>query len=213
MLYGLAQVSAHHGFGHLAVISPLAAGAPALAAFTIRALRPRDAAGDAAGGVQPVIDLRLFRTRTFTAAATLMFVAGLSMTGRCCCSRLLPAGPRGQRADRRDCCWPPRASAPLLPRTIAGRLTDRIGPRPVILAGMALAALGTVPFALAGAHTSEVLLGAALVVRGAGLDRGHHRRDGHRLHRAGPGPGAGAPAARPGSCSRSAARSAPRYSP
>jgi hypothetical protein len=32
-----------------------------------------------------------------------------------------------------------------------------------------LAALGTVPFALAGPHTSVVLLGAALVVRGAGL--------------------------------------------
>ena len=32
-----------------------------------------------------------------------------------------------------------------------------------------LAAAGTVPFALAGAHTSEWLLGAALVVRGAGL--------------------------------------------
>jgi MFS family permease len=57
----------------------------------------------------------------------------------------------------------------LLPRTIAGRLTDQIGPRPVILTGMALAALGTVPFALAGAHTNVVLLSAALVVRGAGL--------------------------------------------
>ncbi|MGO8982720.1 MAG: MFS transporter, partial [Streptosporangiaceae bacterium] len=57
----------------------------------------------------------------------------------------------------------------LLPRTLAGRLSDRIGPRPVVLAGIALAAAGTAPFALAGQHTSEVLLSAALVVRGAGL--------------------------------------------
>jgi hypothetical protein len=77
VLYGLAEVSVHHGFGHLAVIVPLAAGVLALAAFTVRALRPRDAAD----GVQPVIDLRLFRTRSFTGAATLMFVAGLSMYG------------------------------------------------------------------------------------------------------------------------------------
>ena len=56
-----------------------------------------------------------------------------------------------------------------LPRTLAGKLTDRIGPRPVVLAGMAIAAAGTVPFALAGAHTSELLLSLVLVVRGAGL--------------------------------------------
>ena len=80
MLYGLAEVSSHRGFGHLAVIVPLAAGAVALAAFAVRALRARGPAG-------PVIDLRLFRTRTFTGAASLMFVAGLSMTGRCCCYR------------------------------------------------------------------------------------------------------------------------------
>ena len=34
---------------------------------------------------------------------------------------------------------------------------------------MAIAAAGTVPFALAGAHTSELLLSGVLVVRGAGL--------------------------------------------
>jgi hypothetical protein len=41
----------------------------------------------------------------------------------------------------------------------------------VVLAGMAIAAAGTVPFALAGAHTSELLLRLVLVlvVRGAGL--------------------------------------------
>jgi dipeptide/tripeptide permease len=38
-----------------------------------------------------------------------------------------------------------------------------------VLAGMAIAAAGTVPFALDGAHTSELLLSGMLVVRGAGL--------------------------------------------
>jgi EmrB/QacA subfamily drug resistance transporter len=77
VLYGLAQVSGHHGFGHLAVLGPLAAGLAALAAlaaFTVRTMRAR-------GPVQPVIDLRLFRNGSFTGAASLMFVAGLSMYG------------------------------------------------------------------------------------------------------------------------------------
>jgi hypothetical protein len=38
-----------------------------------------------------------------------------------------------------------------------------------VLAGLALAAAGTVPFALAGPHTSELALSGVLVARGAGL--------------------------------------------
>ena len=63
----------------------------------------------------------------------------------------------------------PQGIGSIAPRTLAGRLTDSIGPRLVVLAGIALAAVGTIPFALAGLHTSYWLLGAALVVRGAGL--------------------------------------------
>jgi MFS family permease len=48
-----------------------------------------------------------------------------------------------------------------------GRLTDRIGPRPIIIAGVLACVLGTVPFAFPGAN--GVLLAAALVVRGFGL--------------------------------------------
>jgi EmrB/QacA subfamily drug resistance transporter len=165
VLYGLAQVSTHHGFGHLAVIVPLAAGLLALAAFTVRGLRPRDATG----GVQPVIDLRLFRNRSFTGAGTLMFVAGLSMYGALLLVPLYFQQVRGASALTAGLLLVPQGLGSLIPRTVAGRLTDRIGPRPVILTGMALAALGTVPFAMAGPHTSEVLLGAGLVVRGAGL--------------------------------------------
>lgn len=41
-------------------------------------------------------------------------------------------------------------------------------------AGLAIAAAGTVPFALAGTHTSELLLSGVLVVRGAGLTTAGH---------------------------------------
>ena len=63
----------------------------------------------------------------------------------------------------------PQGIGSILPRTIVGKLTDRLGPRPVSLAAIVLAAVGTVPFALAGPRTSDVLLVAALLVRGAGL--------------------------------------------
>jgi MFS family permease len=57
----------------------------------------------------------------------------------------------------------------MLALPIVGRLTDRIGPRPIALVGMVLATLATIPYTQVAANTSELALGAALVVRGAGL--------------------------------------------
>ena len=67
---------------------------------------------------------------------------------------------------------PLAAGAVLLASFVAWGLGPPLGPplgRHRRVAGMAIAAAGTVPFALAGAHTSELLLSGVLVVRGAGL--------------------------------------------
>jgi MFS family permease len=98
-----------------------------------------------------------------------MFVAALSMYGALLLLPLYYQQVRGASALAAGLLMVPQGVGSLLPRTVAGRLIDRTGPRPVVLAGMTLAALGTVPFALAGVHTNEVLLSAALLVRGAGL--------------------------------------------
>ena len=51
----------------------------------------------------------------------------------------------------------------------AGRLTDRVGPGRVVIAGLGLVIAGTLPFALAGTSMPLPLLALALVVRGVGL--------------------------------------------
>lgn len=48
-------------------------------------------------------------------------------------------------------------------------LTDKIGARPIVLAGIVLTMLGTVAYTQVTVHTNELLLGLSLVVRGAGL--------------------------------------------
>ncbi|HTZ30288.1 MAG TPA: MFS transporter, partial [Streptosporangiaceae bacterium] len=63
----------------------------------------------------------------------------------------------------------PQGIGSLIPRSIAGKLTDRIGARPIVIAGLLLTAAGTMAFAWAGPGTSEWLLAASLFVRGAGL--------------------------------------------
>jgi MFS family permease len=168
ILYGLAQVSTHGGFGSAAVLIPAAAGLAATGLFAAHALRLRRRAGEP-GTVVPILDLRLLRSRSFTGSAVLMFVFGLSLYGAMFLLPLYYQEVRGSSALAAGLLLAPQGLGTLLPRLVVGKLTDRLGPRPVVLAGIVLATLGTVPFALAGAHTSELLLSLALVVRGAGL--------------------------------------------
>jgi len=63
----------------------------------------------------------------------------------------------------------PQGIGSLLPRGIAANLTDRIGPRPVVITGLLLTALGTLAFTQAGPATSPWLLAGSLFIRGAGL--------------------------------------------
>jgi len=160
LLYGLAQVSSAAGFAHPTVIVPIAAGIVLLVGFAVHALRKPGLA---------LVDLRLFRSRAFASASGLMFLAGLSIYGAMLLLPLYFQEARGYSALMAGLLLVPQGVGSILPRTVVGKLTDRIGPRPVSLAGIVLAGIGTVPFALATAHTSAYWLAAALVVRGAGL--------------------------------------------
>jgi MFS family permease len=117
----------------------------------------------------PLVDLRLFRARAFAGASSLMFLAGLSIYGAMLLLPLYFQEVRHDTALTAGLLMVPQGIGSLLPRTVAGKLVDRIGPRLVVLAGMLAAAAGTVPFALAGLHTNVIVLAAALVVRGAGM--------------------------------------------
>jgi EmrB/QacA subfamily drug resistance transporter len=160
LLYGLAEVSSDGGFGHAGVVIPLSAGTVLLAVYCWHALRSQAA---------PMVDLRLFRVRAFTGATSLLFLAGLSIYGGMLLLPLYFQIVRHDTALVAGLLMVPQGLGSLLPRTMAGKATDKLGPRVVVLAGVALAAVGTIPFALAGLRTSYWLLAAALVVRGAGL--------------------------------------------
>jgi EmrB/QacA subfamily drug resistance transporter len=158
VIYALTQVGAYGGFGHIAVLVPLSVGGALLAAFTYHALRI----------ASPLIDLRLFGTRSFTASSALLFSSGLALFGAMLLLPLYYQQFRGDSVVATGLLLAPQGLGSLLARG-AGGLTDRIGPRPVILGGIALTALGTMPFTLADQHTNAWILGVALITRGAGL--------------------------------------------
>jgi MFS family permease len=131
-----------------------------LAAFCVHALRTR---------TEPLIDVRLFRARSFTASAALMFLGGLSIFGAMLLLPLYYQQARGQSALDAGLALAPQGLGMMLALAIAGRLTDRVAPRPIVLVGMVLATVGTIPYAQVGPGTSDLALGAALILRGAGL--------------------------------------------
>lgn len=160
VVYGLAQVGADGGFGHTSVLLPLLAGVALLAAFTVRAL----AAGDRA-----LVDVRLLRIGSFSAASGLLFLSGFALYGAMLLVPLYFQEVRGLGAFTAGLLIAAQGLGMLASRGIAGGLTDRVGARLVTITGLVIVAIATVPFALATTGTDQWWLVVALVVRGIGL--------------------------------------------
>jgi len=98
-----------------------------------------------------------------------MFLGGLSIFGAMLLLPLYYQQARGQSALDAGLLLAPQGLGMMIALPFVGRLTDRIGPRPIVLVGIVLATLGTIPYGQVGPGTSELALGGWLVLRGAGL--------------------------------------------
>ncbi|MEV0639995.1 MDR family MFS transporter [Streptomyces sp. NPDC050619] len=159
LIYGLSRVEGGAGFAGAEVLIPLIGGLALVGGFVAWAL-PRAGA---------LVNLRLFRHRAVASSAALLFLGGISLYGAMMLLPLYFQQVRGQDALGAGLLLIPQGVGALLARGLAGRYTDRIGPRRVAFAAFACVAAATVPFAFVTADTSEVLLTAALLVRGIGL--------------------------------------------
>lgn len=138
----------------------LGAGAVLLAAFTVHALRTR---------VTPLLDPRLFTGRPFAAAAALGFLSRMSVFGAMLLMPLYYQQVRGYGALAAGLLLVPQSLGTLLALPLVGKVTDRAGARPVVLAGVAVTVPAAVLCAQVGPDTSEVLLSAALLLWGVGM--------------------------------------------
>ena len=159
LLLGLANAGTAAGFGHPDVIVPLAAGVVLLAAFTGYALRR----------AQPLVQVRLLAKRSVASSSAVLFFSGFSLYGAVLLLPLYYQEVRGATALAAGVMLVPQGVGAILSRTVAGRLLDKVGPRIITVLGFVVVAAATVPFALAGPHTSEWPLALWLVVRGFGL--------------------------------------------
>jgi MFS family permease len=173
---GLSNAGSSAGFAHVSVIAPLIAGVALTAAFTGYALRltaKRGPGNDGPGNDgpgrhgEPIVDVRLLARRPVASASAVLFFSGFSLYGAMLLLPLYYQEVRGASALTAGLMLVPQGIGTMLSRGLAGRLTDKIGARPIAVVGFVIVAAATIPFA--GSHTNAWLLALWLVIRGFGL--------------------------------------------
>jgi EmrB/QacA subfamily drug resistance transporter len=159
LIYGLANTSSSGGFGATKVLVPMLTGAALLAVFVWHALRDRD----------PLVDLRLFRNRTFATAAGTLVLFAVAVFGSMLLLPLYLQAVRGESALESGLLLAPQGFGAMLVMPIAGQLTDRTGIARIVVVGMLLILGATLGLTQVTADTSYWLLGADLFVFGMGM--------------------------------------------
>jgi EmrB/QacA subfamily drug resistance transporter len=159
VIYGLAQAGSYGGFNDAHVLIPATIGVALIVGYAAHALTTRN----------PLVDLRLFKSRSFGAPSTVVFLFSMAMLGVQLLLPLYYQQVRHQSALEAGLLLAPSGVGMALALVISGRLSDRIGPRPLVLAGLLLSAISTLTYTQIGTHTSLALLSGMLVLNGAGI--------------------------------------------
>jgi EmrB/QacA subfamily drug resistance transporter len=158
MTWGLVRANAI-GWSSTEVVATLLLGVALVGAFVIWERRAPN----------PMVPLRLFRSRGFSAANAVSFFMYAGLFGAVfLMAQFLQTGlgdsPLG--AGLRLLPW---TATPMIVAPIAGALADRFGNRPFMVLGLSLQAIGLAWVAsIAGQHVTYAELGVALTVAGVG---------------------------------------------
>jgi EmrB/QacA subfamily drug resistance transporter len=150
-----------HGWTSMTVLPPMVIGAGLVAAFVAWELR---------GARTPMLPMRLFRSRGFTmtnAASLLMYFGMFGSIFLLAQFLQVVQHYSPLEAGLRTLPW---TGMPMLVAPVAGALSDRIGGRPLLAAGLFLQAIGLGWLALVASPTVPYLdLVPAFVVSGVGM--------------------------------------------
>src|ERR671935_2427259 len=158
-VYGMSETGSAGAVGGRA-LAGIAVGLALVALFAGHALRRGRAA---------LVDVSLFARRGFAAAAATNLLVGIALFGALILLPLYYQLVRGESPPATGLLLVPQGVGAALAMPIAGRLTDQIGARVVIPAGIVLALAGTAGYTQVGTDTSYLLLAVALFVIGLGL--------------------------------------------
>ncbi|WP_017559794.1 DHA2 family efflux MFS transporter permease subunit [Nocardiopsis baichengensis] len=157
----LTQAGEHAEFAVPAVLVPLALGIALLAGYVVHALRIRR--------TEPLIDMRLFASRSFAAGVTVQGLVGLGTYAGLFALPLYYQVVHGHGAGAAGLLVAPLGLGSALAMPVAGRLSDRLGARSLVQGGAALAAAAAAGLTFIGAESAVAWSALAAFAIGLGL--------------------------------------------
>jgi len=161
LVYGLSLVGSDGGFSQGVDLS-LVVGVLLCAGFVWRSFK----------APEPLLDMHLFRRRSFSVATICIFLTGATLYGTMFLLPLYYQVCRGESPWLAGLLMAPQGIGAALAMRPAANLADKYGPRRTVPWGMALLAVGTLAYTQVSGTTSYAFLAVALFVRGIGLGFG-----------------------------------------
>jgi EmrB/QacA subfamily drug resistance transporter len=158
LTYGLIETN-DHAWLSARVLSLFAVAAISLTLFVLLEMRQR----------LPMLDLSLFRNSTFSGANTVMFLVGLAMFGIFFYNSLFLQNVLGYGAIKTGATFLPMTVLIILIAPVAGKISDLVGPRWLMGAGMVLLTGSLLLFATLDASSSWWAILPGLLVGGFGM--------------------------------------------
>jgi EmrB/QacA subfamily drug resistance transporter len=159
MIFGLAKSASSGGFGAPEVWAPALIGAGLIVAFVVHATHTAHA----------LVDLRLFKNRTFAVASGTLILMIVSVFGAMLLLPLYFQQVRGESALNSGLLLAPQGIGAMLAMPIAGGLTDKTGVGKIVLPGLVVLLLTTLGLTQLGGDTSYWALGGILFAMGIGM--------------------------------------------
>lgn len=147
------------GWGSPQIVGLIVLGATLLSTFVWHALRVQ----------HPLIDVRMFAVPTFSITIVIIWVTSLMLYSRLVFIPLQLETLRDMTAFKVGLILTPSAIAAMIASPLAGRLTDKIGPRYPILAGMISGAFGAWFLGHLALDTSVYVIAFFVALQGFGM--------------------------------------------
>jgi EmrB/QacA subfamily drug resistance transporter len=159
LLYGVSSIPSAHTVASAKVLVPGGIGIALMVTFVRHAFR-KD---------HPLIDLRLFANRNLTISVITLTLFSVAFMGGMLLFPSYFLQVRGESTLHAGLLLAPQGFGAMLTMPVAGRLTDKIGPGKLVLAGIVLIAAGMGVFTQVTDSSSYVLLLCSLFVLGMGM--------------------------------------------
>jgi EmrB/QacA subfamily drug resistance transporter len=157
--YGLSQSATAGSFSSMTVIGPMVAGAILIVAFVVRSRAIR----------HPLLDLRLYAIRAYSAASVVMFCMGAALFGAMILLPLYFQVARGEDAIHTGLMLIPQGIGASIGMNRSALATSRLGAGLTSLCGGIVTVLATMPFLFITDTTPYGLIATAMVIRGIGV--------------------------------------------